>query len=506
MTLRPSDYALLAKDAYTTKNDSESVVLDGIQYRILDRVDNSPTGFQATAYRRDDTFEVVIAYRGTEFDRESVKDGLADTSMVVTGVNIQEREAERFTDRVLHRARTDAEISGRPFDVTVTGHSLGGTLAEISASKFGLRGQTFNAYGAAGLGDGVPAGGHQVIDHVRAGDPVSAAAPHFGEVRTYAVQEDISALVVAGYDHEQGLQNFRTVSAINFDAHGIENFVPGNKLLGESIMTPLNEERYRIYQPMVDAYRGDIQEIRKHTSVAWEARQVVTDSVARGAHAVEEASMDVGRSAAFTLGTGGSQLVGDTRDFLGETRREFTDGLEYLGETASRAGRDMRDVAIVTLSAAPVAEMINDSKHGSREQGKLVAPVRIDHADNPDHALFKQARNGVYRLDAQQGREPDRLSDNLAGALTVEARRSGLSQIDHVVLSDDADRAYAMQGEFNSPFKRVAEVQTELGISASLDQSSAALQALRAQQVAHPVQDQQPNVVTQAKTGPSQSM
>jgi hypothetical protein len=49
-----------------------------------------------------------------------------------------------------------------------------------------------------------------------------------------------------------------------------------------------------------------------------------------------------------------------------------------------------------------------------------------------------------------------------------------MTRIDHVLLSEDASKAYAVQGAMNSPHKRIATVQTELGISASLASSSAA--------------------------------
>jgi putative lipase involved disintegration of autophagic bodies len=35
--------------------------------------------------------------------------------------------------------------------VTVTGHSLGGALAQITSHHFNVKGETFNAYGAVSL-------------------------------------------------------------------------------------------------------------------------------------------------------------------------------------------------------------------------------------------------------------------------------------------------------------------------------------------------------------------
>jgi hypothetical protein len=51
-----------------------------------------------------------------------------------------------------------------------------------------------------------------------------------------------------------------------------------------------------------------------------------------------------------------------------------------------------------------------------------------------------------------------------------------LSSQDH-----DFSRAYAVQGEANSPFKTFAEVPTEIGIATSIEHSSAQWQQVAAQ-------------------------
>ena len=198
-TIGTTDYALLARDAYQDRQTNQTVDLGGVKYRIFDHTDDPRTGYQGTAYQRLDTGQIVIAHRGSEFDRELLQDGGTDAGMVLTGLNAQAPDATAFTQRVMEKARQQAEQLGVPYDVTVTGHSLGGTLAELTAARMNLKGETFNAYGAAGLLYDLPEGGHQVIDHIRAGDIVSAASPHFGEVRIYAAPQDIDTLSKAGY-------------------------------------------------------------------------------------------------------------------------------------------------------------------------------------------------------------------------------------------------------------------------------------------------------------------
>jgi hypothetical protein len=86
--------------------------------------------------------------------------------------------------------------------------------------------------------------------------------------------------------------------------------------------------------------------------------------------------------------------------------------------------------------------------------------------------MYRQALDAVHRLDAQQGRVPDQRSDNLAAALTVAAHGNGMSRVDHVVLSDDASRAYAVQGDINSLFKRYTDVNVGQAMGTSVAQTS----------------------------------
>ncbi|RYH55862.1 MAG: DUF2974 domain-containing protein, partial [Alcaligenaceae bacterium] len=268
MPIRSTDYALLAQDSYLARERGEKVKLDGFNYEVVAHTDNPKTGFQATAYSCVDRAEVVIAYRGTEFDREPALDGFVDAGMALAGGNLQSRDSDAFTRQVLAQVKADAAKTNHPIEVTVTGHSLGGTLAQLAAHKFGLKGEAFNAYGAAGLVNGVPKGGDQVINHVRAGDVVSAASAHFGEVRVYAVQQDVDTLNKAGYrDNTGALSPRNPARASNFGAHAIDNFVPNGKTLGESILQTKNQLMYQANHVAIDRYRSDIQSARTIASL-----------------------------------------------------------------------------------------------------------------------------------------------------------------------------------------------------------------------------------------------
>jgi hypothetical protein len=502
MTLSTDDYALLAQNAYQKPELHKRVLLNGVPYEAIDAADTA-SGFQATAYERMDTHEVVIAFRGTEFDREPVRDGGTDAGMVLAGVNAQSPDAMAFTQRVLNHVKAMEADTG-PMPITVTGHSLGGTLAEITASKFGLKGETFNAYGAAGLLQGVPEGGHQVIDHVRATDVVSAGSQHFGEVRVYAAQQDIDTLTKAGYRDDSTLLSPRNpVKAIDFGAHAIDNFVPDSKLLGHSIVSPAGQALYSEHKQMIDRYRNDVLDLRTGLSLSWEIPKTVVHAGEAAGHAIAEKAKEGARAATHLVHETvdaaehagkviGNEVVRDVHaaehaaksaanavegtvkhaasaagHALESAREDIGRGMDAAGKALHSAGEAVSDKASKAFDTLTHPGSWFDNKPAAEKP-------KLDASTHPDHALFQQARNAVHRLDASHQRTPDQRSDNLAAALTVAARQGGLNRVDHAVLSDDASRAYAVEGELKSPFKRIAQVDTAQAMATPIETSTAA--------------------------------
>ncbi|QWT22470.1 hypothetical protein KPL74_10835 [Bacillus sp. NP157] len=480
MTLQSTDYALLAQDAYEDPQLNKKVELGGIAYRAIDTMNNPVTGFQATAYQREDTHEVIIAYRGTEFDREPVQDGGVDAAMVLAGVNLQAADSNAFTQRVLDRVQKENERSAQPIDVSVTGHSLGGTLAEINAAKFGLHGETFNAYGAASL-KGVPAGGTTVIDHVRAGDLVSAASPHFGQVRVYAAQQDIDTLSKAGYRDDSGLFSLRNpIKATNFDAHAIDNFVPDSKLLGKSIIDPENVARYDAHKGMVDRYRNDVADIRLGLSAPWEIPKAIGELKDNLEHKAVEA---IG-GGILAVEHGIENVVHEAKDGFAHLK----EGFEHLKEGVHHIKEEIGEgIHAVEEKASSAWHTLTHPKEWFEHDTPSVA---LNDPAHPDNGLFKQARDAVHQLDAAHGRTPDGRSDNLAGAVTVAARRDGLERVDSVVLGGGGEKAFAVQGDVASPFKKTAEVSTQVAVDTSVEQSSKAWNQEQARQQAAQAQQQ----------------
>lgn len=434
MSLSPSDYALLAKDAYNNRSGDvgKQVAINGKAYSIAAYVDE-PSGFQGTAYQLVNGNDVVIAYRGTEDQREPHRDGLTDASMVFLGVNPQASDARRFTGEVLEQIERAPGID-EPIHVSVTGHSLGGTLAEINAAEFKLPGHTFNAYGAAGLYRDLPPIEKPLINHVRAGDVIAAASPHVGQVRVYADQRDIDALEHAGF-RSDGTHGFTSiVRMVDLSAHTIDNFTPKNPVLGDSILKPEAEALYRAHRAEIDHFRRDVSDIREHSSQIWMAHKAVAAQVRHGAEAFHEASRQAGA------------------------------------------------MAFDVLAAPQAVEALHASDPGMAELHRRLAAQSIDqpgHPGHPGHSMYQQALTAIEHLDAEHGRSPDRLSRHLAAALAVEGQRQGMTRIDHVMLSADASQAYAVQGPLDSPHKRVATLPTELGIAQSIEASSHAWEQIR---------------------------
>jgi putative chitinase len=120
--------------------------------------------------------------------------------------------------------------------------------------------------------------------------------------------------------------------------------------------------------------------------------------------------------------------------------------------------------------AGPATHKAIDAK--LRETAQAQLPPTLADATHPGNGMYRQALDAVHRLDAQQGRVPDQRSENLAASLTIAAHNKGMNRVDHVVLSDDASRAYAVQGDINSLFKRYTDVNVGQAMGTSVAQTS----------------------------------
>ncbi|AZR23823.1 hypothetical protein NX81_017725 [Xanthomonas vasicola] len=278
MSLTEQQYAFIAKDVYDrppeTGPNSSPVEIGGFLFKRLEYMDR-PSGYQGVIYERIDTGEIIAAHRGTEFDRQPKQDGAyADGGMVAARHNYQVDDAIELTQHALDYAEQKHLKSGQPAPaVTVTGHSLGGDLAQVTAHHFGLKGETFNAYGAVSLDRRIPEGGTDVINHVMAGDAVSAASKHYGQVKVYATPQEIALLQQAGYDNTHSVLDDRNpLVAVGLgDSHRIHNFLPvdGNGKPDRSVLEdPQAQQLAKQYAPMIEKYRNDVSLMRGGLTLA----------------------------------------------------------------------------------------------------------------------------------------------------------------------------------------------------------------------------------------------
>jgi hypothetical protein len=138
-----TELAELSYDAYNIGTPFNIARFTAFNVQIL------PDGFSATAYKSADGSQVVVAFRGTDFDfsPSGVKNLLADSSFV-TGV-----ATPTLTTYFNHAtAFLQSVKSTNPnANITLTGHSLGGAAAEYLGKAAGLTAIGFDAVGAGNV-------------------------------------------------------------------------------------------------------------------------------------------------------------------------------------------------------------------------------------------------------------------------------------------------------------------------------------------------------------------
>lgn len=152
--------------------------------------DNPVTGFRAHVYHNEGKKEVVIAFAGTHFpdrhDREACRD-------IFMG-----RRPKQFDDaRILYYA-VDGYMRGQGIQaqISFTGHSLGGALAQYMAIEAQERGCPAISFGGPGilgaLGDlrsKYNSGySYPVVNHVARGDEFGNFGRHLGKVNYYSFE------------------------------------------------------------------------------------------------------------------------------------------------------------------------------------------------------------------------------------------------------------------------------------------------------------------------------
>ena len=196
-SLNPSFFALFAKSCYLKKygnedahyNNAKDALIDWAIYcdqnielweviTDVDGVDSDGVfsawaGFQAVAYKNTSTKEIIIAYRGTD----SLLDVIYSDAQIAFNLTPQQvNPAIQFYDSIYNNFQDEG------YTISITGHSLGGTLAQYVAAQKQVSAVTFNAPGVS-----MPTGGNAsgIINYVNMNDFIGCLNPHLGETRYY---------------------------------------------------------------------------------------------------------------------------------------------------------------------------------------------------------------------------------------------------------------------------------------------------------------------------------
>jgi len=498
MTISTQEYANLAQDAYNAPQISEKrsrerreiayqdIKLDGVTYEPLEYLNNPATGYQGTIYQRKDTGEIVVAHRGTEPPGKDPQDAFTDAGMVFKRVNAQAVDAEKLTQHALERAREYAEKNHKPTpEVTITGHSLGGALTQITASKSGLHGVTFNAYGVASLNVGIPQGGDSVINHVMATDPVSAASRHFGQERVYATEGEVKTLAQAGYSNDRvaqkiidaamppGVEVARTMgtAVASLGSHRIGNFatIDEQGRTKPSVLTdPRAQPRAEHNTEMIQHYRSDVQTARATLSVMSDVAITAEGVAAQGASMAKQGY----NSASKTVSEGINAAQQKAGQAVTRAQKTFLDNALHLSGAANQAldRVGLGPPGSGTHTRQPSPEPTPTPARGTAQPG---APLDPRHPQHPDHALDQSMRQRLQNLNATQGITlTPRQLDNCTAALMADARAAGMRSVASMAFPYgkdgqlDLSRVVICQGD---PHKDLAAPLTSTRMDKALD-------------------------------------
>ena len=150
----------VSKAAYGIPKEKPSVDNELLQsgfVRIPINALDTGSGFIGAAYYNRTTNQTIFGFGGTDFTKAG--DDLADASFLGNGtvptfaMRGQISDATGFVnDAFLYCQKAVNDCKGAlTGDITVTGHSLGGALAQLVADRIGVSAQTFDAPGAKQL-------------------------------------------------------------------------------------------------------------------------------------------------------------------------------------------------------------------------------------------------------------------------------------------------------------------------------------------------------------------
>jgi len=181
------------------------------------------TGYQGAVFVNVKTNAVVLVNRGTE--PSSYRDLASDLQMGVGKLPQQYASASNLFDE----AKKVANSIGAPqSSILITGHSLGGSLAELLGAKYSNPTETFNPYGVGNLLSQLglrPGTYDNIVNHVTEADPVSVApgSQMLGSTYAYITPADAS-MAALSRDGKEAPLSLALFLEYLLKAHSIDNF------------------------------------------------------------------------------------------------------------------------------------------------------------------------------------------------------------------------------------------------------------------------------------------
>ena len=218
MTVSMQDYAMLSSAIYDDISVNQIFSNGSSTYRVV-FAGQALDGYRGAVFVNEATGEVVVSNGGTQLS--DVHDIISDLPMGSGSPPPQFADATNLT-RWAQQYAMENDLG----EVTTTGHSLGGALAQLLAAEFGIRAETFNAYGAydiaVKLGMNPDAAMNLVTNHRDVFDPISSLSDHIGSSSMYMSSDEYNDLSAYGV----GGALKRAWDTIK--AHGISNFWDDN--------------------------------------------------------------------------------------------------------------------------------------------------------------------------------------------------------------------------------------------------------------------------------------
>ena len=177
--------------------------------------------FAAFAFKNESTGEVVVAFRGTD----GLKDGAANLAILSGTWDSQFKQGMEFVAAVKNNSDILPDSSNTS-QLLVTGHSLGGAIAQVTGRAFGLDGSAIDpgaassiaqtaGFSEAALAAGLPSGGvgmpSAFTNYLVAGSLVSGGSGvHLGQTSylpsvTFSGQQTLQAFLIGAVNPLAGI-------------------------------------------------------------------------------------------------------------------------------------------------------------------------------------------------------------------------------------------------------------------------------------------------------------